>query len=781
MRRFPPSAALWFWLPSVFGLIVQFAGATEIPSQHLEFFEKQVRPLLAEHCYECHSVKAKALKGGLRLDSRAAVIQGGDSGEAIVPKEPEKSNLIQAIRWQTSEMPPTGKLRDEQIAVLVKWVELGAPWPEEANQPAPSAAKTYDFKKLRVEHWAWRSVERPAVPEAADAAWTKNAIDHFVLARLDAAGLQPSPPAEPAVLIRRVSLDLTGLPPTPEEIEQFQNACDHDRDAAIAALVDRLLESPHYGERWGRHWLDVARYSDGFGGFLDSAALPNAWRYRDWVIAALNSDMPYDDFVRYQIAGDLLDQENHAVATGFLALGPTYISDGGDPEAIAQAKSETLDDRVDTITRGLMAMTVACARCHDHRFDPYPQSDYYSLAGVFNNTSGREFPLAKPDDVRRYDDAMKPVKELDRKISKLKEEIRADGRRPNDEESARIRAWEKERDGFKKAVPPKYPFAHTIADSGTGDMNIAIRGNLLRPGPIAPRRFLKIIAGDDPPPFTRGSGRLDLAEAIVDPKNPLTPRVIVNRVWQQHFGYGLVRTPSNFGALGEKPSHPELLDWLAAKLTERGKNDFAWSLKRLHRLIVTSATYQQASVPNEAAMNVDGDNRLLWRMNPRRLDVEAWRDSLLSATGELDTMTGGPSVDDIGSSRRRTLYASVSRNGDKFSSDTFLRLFDFPVPRATNEGRTTSIVPQQSLFMMNSKFMVKRAKALIDRLAKEANADAARIERAYRLLYGRAPTAEERDLGLEFLAQGAQPGSEISPWEQYAQVLLSASELMFLN
>ncbi|HEX3870148.1 MAG TPA: DUF1553 domain-containing protein, partial [Pirellulales bacterium] len=319
------------------------------------------------------------------------------------------------------------------------------------------------------------------------------------------------------------------------------------------------------------------------------------------------------------------------------------------------------------------------------------------------------------------------------------------------------------------------------ADTGHEDMPLAIRGNMLRPGEIAPRRFLRIIGGDDPPKFTHGSGRIDLAEAIIDPKNPLTPRVIVNRVWQHHFGQALVGTTSNFGMLGEKPSHPELLDWLASKFVGQKDDDFRWSLKRLHRAIVLSATYQQASDANEHAQSIDGDNRLLWRMNPRRLDVEAWRDAVLASTGELDTQLGGPPIDDIATSSRRTLYASVSRNGDRFDSDTFLRLFDFPVPRATSEGRTSSVVPQQSLFLMNSSFMAERARKFTRRLESEGSDDAARIKRAYVLLYCRAVTREEIKLGRAFLKHAEASEKHLSPWEQYAQVLLSASELMYLQ
>ena len=492
--------------------------------------------------------------------------------------------------------------------------------------------------------------------------------------------------------------------------------------------------------------------------------------------------MPYPEFIRLQLAGDLIAAREHGVATGFLALGPTYISDGGDPDATAQAKSETLDDRVDTMARGLMALTVACARCHDHRFDPIPQVDYYSLAGVFNNTANRELPLVEADVVALYDKAQQELAALKQRIDARKGEAKKQNRELTTEEQVELKKWEAEWDRLSKSAPEKYPVAHAMADSGANDMAVAIRGNLRRPGEIAPRRFLQILSEAPAPRFKQGSGRLELVEAIISPENPLTARVLVNRVWLNHFGQALVRTPSNFGILGEKPTHPELLDWLAAKLNGTGAADFRGSLKHLHRVIISSASYQMDSAPDAQAFAVDGDNRLIWRMNPRRLDVEAWRDALLFASGELDLTRGGPSIENIADSHRRTLYAAISRNGDRFPSDTFLRQFDFPSARATNEGRTSSIVPQQSLFLMNSSLLAARARGLSRRLFRESGNVDDRIRRAYLLLYSRSVTDEELQLGRDFLSQAemsGKPSSKLNAWEQYAQVLLSASELMF--
>jgi mono/diheme cytochrome c family protein len=728
------------------------SAETTFTAEQLEFFETRIRPLLVERCFSCHSAKAEKLKAGLYMDSRAALLKGGESGAAIVPRKPDESLIIEAVRYESYEMPPDGKLGDEEIALLARWVEMGAPWPAEQSAASPIATATsYDWAELRDGHWAWKPVSRPEIPTATESStWSQNGIDHFVIRRLTEAGLPPSDRTPSEILVRRLYLDLTGLPPTPEQVISFKAEVSIDRKAAIAATIDQLLQSPHYGERWGRHWLDVARYSDGFGGFLDSSGLPEAWRYRDWVVNAFNSDMPYDEFVRLQIAGDLLSNSpESAIATGFFALGPTYRSDGGDPEAVAQAKSETLDDRLDTLSRGFMALTVACARCHDHKFDPIPHEDYYSLAGVFNNSAVNQFPLADDVVVKTYRDAQKVINDLKKMINDLKNLAKKEKRKLTGEEQNQIDDWNKTLAELKKAAPPMYETAHTLRDSGSGDMKIALRGDLRKPGDVAPRRFLRLLSSDDPARFTKGSGRLELADVVASADNPLTARVIVNRIWQHHFGKALVRSPSNFGTLGQKPTHPELLDWLASEFVNSG-----WSIKSLHRLILTSATWQQSSRIREDAFNQDGDNRLIWRMNPRRMDAESWRDSQLFVTDELDETLGGRPIDNITASSRRTIYAKVSRNGDRFASDSFLRLFDFPQMRATVAERPSTIVPQQYLFMMNSDFMVARARALVARIsADDPGSEGEKISKAYQLLYGRNATTAETAIGLQYLTQ----------------------------
>ncbi|MDB4338755.1 DUF1549 domain-containing protein [Rhodopirellula sp.] len=751
------------------------AGETEFSPEQIEFFEKHVRPLLIERCFECHSSDAEEVEAGLLVESRSAMLDGGDNGPVIVPGDASKSMLIQSVRYETLEMPPDSKLSNEEIRSLEKWVEMGAPWPDDELKPTSeqmSAETEINWPEARASHWAFRPLSNAAPPIVQNNPWPMNEVDQFVLTRLQRDKLAPASPANRRVLVRRAYYDLIGMPPKPEQVNAFLN---DKRPDAFAQLVDTLLDSPHYGERWGRYWLDVARYSDGFGGFLDNKGLPHAWRYRDWVVNALNRDLPYNDFLRMQVAGDLLDPENAMVATGFFALGPTYISDGGDPQAKAQATSETLDDRVDTLSRGILGLTVSCARCHEHKFDPIPQLDYYSLAGVFQNTSVVEKPIAPQEEIEAFQKYQNEIKSKETAFREFEKSLKKDGRKPTDEEQNQINARRQELDTFKRDSPPPLDSVHALQDRGSNDMKLAIRGNLLRQGPIAPRRFLRVLAGANPDNYVQGSGRLELAESLSTVAAPLASRVIVNRIWMHHFGQGLVRTPSNFGTLGEKPTHPELLDWLAKSLI-----DSKWSMKQLHRRIMLSATYQMSSDFDEFAFQADGGNRLLWRMSPRRLDVEAWRDTLLAVSGELELQLGGPPSDRI-DNRRRTLYLKSSRNGDVFQTDQLLRLFDFPQMRATVAQRPTSIVPQQFLFLMNSPFMEQRAKALTVQLATAKETDSERVQLAYETLYQRPATSEEIEVGIEFLNSPKNQQQRLSAWDQYAQVLLSANELMYVR
>jgi mono/diheme cytochrome c family protein len=698
----------------------------------VEFFEKAVRPVLSQ-CFSCHGPQKQ--KAGLRLDSRAAMLAGGDSGPAVVPGKPNESLFIKAIRYHDEpRMPPKGKLTADQVAALTTWVEQGAVWPDAATPVRPATTThTFQISPKDRAFWSFQPVADPPLPTVRDTAWPQTALDYFVEAAREVNGLHSAGPADKRTLIRRATFDLIGLPPTPGEIEAFLN--DHRPDA-FARVVDRLLASPHYGERWARHWLDVARYGEDQAHTFQARLYPNGYRYRDWLIRAFNEDMPYDRFVKEQIAADLREgpnQPERLAALGFFALGPVYY---GDPKRLDQ-----MDDRVDTLARGFLGLTVACARCHDHKFDPISQKDYYALAGIFLSTDYAEIPLVPPEVV---------------------------------EEAKRNQTAEEK----KKKVPPKYPFVHALKEGPNPvTLRVHLRGNSETLGEEAPHRFLAILGGESKP-FTQGSGRRELAEVVASKDNPLFARVMVNRIWQHHFGKGLVTTPSNFGALGERPTHPELLDRLTTHFIRCG-----WSVKALHREIMLSATYQQSSRYDPNDYERDPDNKWLWRMGRRRLEVEAWRDALLTVTGRLDQTVGGPSGDlATPNNRRRTLYAAVSRH----ELNPLLRLFDFPDPNITSSDRTVTTVPLQQLFVLNSEFMVLAAKALVARLTEGSDCDdATRIRRTFPLLYGRPVTERELELGLAFLTATDSPGAGDKPaltrWEQYAQVLLSANEFLYVD
>ncbi|MGH7171266.1 MAG: PSD1 and planctomycete cytochrome C domain-containing protein [Gemmataceae bacterium] len=737
-----------------------------------DFFEKSVRPVLVEHCAKCHG-NGKS-KGGLSLVSRASVLKGGDSGPALVPGDAAKSLLIRAIRHEgETRMPPKRKLPDRAIADLTAWVQSGATWPAPAGGDGIRSGGA-TISAAERSFWAFRPLANPPLPAVKDQIWPRKPLDRFVLAKREARGLHAARPADKHALLRRAAFDLTGLPPTPEEIEAFVR---DDSPNAFDKVVDRLLASPHYGERWGRHWLDVARYGEDQAHTFAARLFPNGYRYRDWVVKAFNDDMPYDRFILEQIAGDLLKEgkpEEHLPALGFFALGPHYYEDGAARKLV---QATELDDRIDTLTRGFLGLTVSCARCHDHKFDPIAQSDYYSLAGVFQSTKYQEVPIGPADAIARYKKSQATVRAQDETIKKfLKAEGKGKGKGKGEKklpEAAKKKLAELRRElaRMKKAAPPPPPMVHTLSEGQPVNMRIYLRGNPDKEGEAAPRRFLRILAGDNPPPFTHGSGRLELARAIASPKNPLTARVLVNRVWQYHFGRGIVGTVSNFGKLGERPTHPELLDHLAMRFIASG-----WSIKALHREILLSATYRMSCDRDEHNAALDPSNHLLWRMNRQRLDVEAWRDALLAASGELDDHLGG-SPADIGNAanKRRTLYGKVSRH----NLASLLRLFDFPDPNISSGTRPVTIVPLQQLFVLNSEFMIARARSLAAKLAIEDKDDAGRIRKAFVRVFGRPASPREVDMGLAFLR--AAEKTALTPWEQYAQVLLGANEFTFVD
>ncbi|MBI3412207.1 MAG: PSD1 domain-containing protein [Planctomycetes bacterium] len=1070
----------------------------------VEFFENQVRPLLVEHCFSCHG-RGKKLKAELNLTTKAGLLLGGTNGPAAAPGKPKESLLLKAISYKDDElrMPPNGKLKEKDIAILTRWVEMGLPWPKIGGEIA--GTKGFEITDEHRHFWAFEPVRDQPLPSVKDAAWPKTDLDRFILAALENKGLSPAKPADKRTLLRRATFDLTGLPPTPSEIDAFLK---EDSREAFAKVIDRLLASPQYGERWGRHWLDVVRYADSFdsrglGGVGD---ISEAWRYRDWVVDALNKDMPYDQFIIHQIAGDLLprtQQPGGIIATGVLAIGNWG---GGDADK-EKMHTDIVDDQIDVVCRSFLGLTVTCARCHDHKFDPISTKDYYGLAGIFFSThilpsvglrtAGPDMlriSLLSPDEDARRTKQTTRQKELEKEVRaarqryyqrfvqdqlahtakyllaawdyqnrppdqakrsidefaaerKLHEfalarwietltfggeyqlmsnaakdaggkpgvngyrgepdcpsllvnntsdevaigtfklpaksvsvhpgpnngvvvswkspvagtvkitgkvvdadpqggdgiawiidhrnsgglrelasgdipnagaqdfakgkgaeqlervDIKSGDRiqllvlpkanyicdttvveltismldgtktwnltadivedlhqgnphadrfgnfgvwsfldmaksnraKPGSTAPVHVTAWQKaaaevasgrkpresleqaavdfqksfqvtdaaspfwinnpaddkhlaaesrehltkltaELDALKKMPLPPVAFAHGAQDGGIPgtiyagfhDVKVHIRGSYLRLGDVAPRRFPEIVAGAEQEPIASGSGRLDLARWIARPANPLTARVMVNRIWQQHFGEGIVRTPSNFGKLGEPPTHPELLDHLAMQFV---KND--WSIKKMHRLIMLSATYQQSSDPSPEALKLDPDNRLWSRMNRRRLEAEAIRDNILAVSGKLDLKPGGPATREF-ASPRRSLYQMTVRS----DRSGFGPLFDTPDSTAVTEKRINSTVAPQALYLLNHPFILEQTETLSKRILAAAKDDRSRIHIAYTVLYGRRPSPEELQVGLEFL--GGVTNSERG-WEEYCQVLLCVNEFMYVD
>jgi mono/diheme cytochrome c family protein len=890
------------------------------PPSGPELFETKIRPLLASNCFACHTQSAM---GGLRVDSREALLKGGDTGPALVPGEPDKSTLLKVLQHADGfPRMPRGRARlaAEDIEAVAAWIRSGAVWPgaTETAAAAPAPREKAITPEQRA-FWSFQPLASHTPPVVANTAWPKTDIDRFILARLEQEGLKPVAPADQLTLLRRATLDLTGMPPTPEDVDAFLK---DDSPQAFDKVVDRLLASPAYGETWGRMWLDVSRFGEDDYRSLDPEGrgynpYPNAHLYRDWVIRAFNADLPYDRFVTAQLAADLMpdaERVRQLPALGFLGLGPWYYDNG----AVEITRADERHDRVDAVSRGMLGLTVGCARCHDHKYDPIPTKDYYALGGVFLNTEYYEYPLApkavveerkqKEEELDRKKEMLRdytnteaeqlagtlafqaakymkaawqvtgePKKEkseivekqkLDyelfdrwlaflqrkptfypylkdwqamiarggtakeaetlatgfqelivgvlleqREIKKENDIIRAralpsskpkkPANKPNEfktnddfcpgcglelrsatkERTAlyrdvfvldletdnmvlgqppkpgllRFRGWglderlgddrralieglRKDVEAMEKALPPKYAYVHGVRDVETlEDLKVHLRGSPMRLGDTVPRGFLTVLSPGDRVTFTKGSGRLELAEAIAS--SPLATRVIVNRVWKGHFGTGIVNTPSNFGVNGERPTHPELLDYLAQYFVAHGR-----SIKALHREIMRSAVYQLSADHDAAAFGKDGGNRLYWRQTRRRLSAEQIRDSVLFVSGALDPRQGGPSVALTPLGSRRTIYGRVSR----YQLDEFLQLFDFPSPSQTAEQRFSTNVPLQRLFFMNSDFIQQHAEKIAEGVADEPD-DAARIDKVYRTLFGRAPTADEVKAGREFL------------------------------
>jgi hypothetical protein len=906
-------------------------------AEQIEFFEHSIRPLLAENCYSCHG--AEKSESDFRMNSRDAILKGGESGNpGAIAGKPTESLLIQAVKHEGDfSMPPEKQLTQQQIADLTRWVESGLAWPDESSAPVQLTA----VERLAVHqtnHWALQPIKRPALPALQSDWLIESPIDLFVAEKLNEKGLSQAVVADRRALIRRATFDLIGLPPTKDQVDAFVSDIAPD---AYERLIDRLLSSPQYGERWGRHWLDVARYSDTRGYSLAGVDrnYPFAFTYRDYVIDAFNDDLSFDMFVRQQLAADQLetaDDPRTLAALGFITVGRKFLS-----------QQDTIDDQIDVVTRGLMGLTVGCARCHDHKFDAIPTEDYYALFGVFNSCSEpAELPMiASPEVQQQHAGFLKGLEEvkqnreayLDERLAAYQEHARTKIADylvriilPNQEEqlkkleyvslpeselsrrllqhwqgymqrnasqSPRIfRPWiellkltdegfveqsqqliaqwkeqpasdqsvqadvlaaleaqplqaksdlarvyaqllqdqadklkaalesgttidqatedqklfaqvilaedspltikrdeihsylnraERQEDTNRQSAINKYlstapaELAHAMVvvdNPNPGDARVLVRGDARRPGEIAPRRFPAVLSGKERRPFQHGSGRLDLANEIVNPDNPLTARVLVNRIWMHHFNQPLVSTPSDFGIRCEQPLHVQLLDFLARELLDHG-----WSIKHLHRTIMLSHTYQQSSSYHSEHALADPENQLLWRMNPRRLEFEALRDAMLAVANNLDTQLHGKAIEITRPpySQRRTVYARIDRQ----DLPNLFRVFDFASPDQSAAQRTRTIVPQQSLFMMNSAFALEQVRAIVKNMqASGAESNDQKITRLYQFIFARDPIAAELEMGQEFMehALPTDAAAQLDPWHRYVQLLLFTNEFEYI-
>jgi mono/diheme cytochrome c family protein len=791
------------WMCCVFawsGAALAAAGETE------DFFTQQVHPILQEHCFKCHSHGGDKIKGGLVVDSLEGLLTGGDTSPAIVPGAPDKSLLIKAVRYtdEDLQMPPKGKrLLPAQVATLEKWIADGAKWPGESGKPKRARGKITDEDR---NWWAFLPVSKPVVPSVRDSTWARNDIDRFILAKLEENSLKPATEASRRVLARRLYFDLWGLPPTPEALEDFVR---DNSETAYERLVDTLLASPRYGERWARHWLDLVRYADSDGYKIDELR-PTAWRYRDYVIQSLNQDKPYDEFVREQLAGDEMEPRTpeRLVATGYLRH---WIYEYNNRDAVGQWTT-ILNDITDTTGDVFLGMGLQCARCHDHKFDPILQKDYYAMQAFFAPIQPREdIDLATDAEraahrqkLKQWEDMTAEVRaeiaELEKKyrdkaaadaVAKFPEETQALIAKPVVE---RTPLEHQHAELAYRQVVYEYDHLHTKIKGDNKEKHVALLKKLAqfdqyKPAPL-PRALIVTDVGSNSPPTiipkkntpvdpdfpTVLAGRVAaarpaaqtialpkpgaaighgstgrrsaLANWLTDPSNPLTARVMVNRVWHYHFGRGLAATTSDFGRLGEKPTHPELLDWLTHRFVADG-----WSLKKLHKTIVTSATYRQSSSSGSDSMarRVDPENRLLWHRSVRRLDAEQIRDALLAASRELQLEEGGPAVDTF--KPRRSIYTKVLRN----TRDPLLDVFDAPQNFSSTSERDTTTTPVQSLFLINSQYMLQRSRVMATQLQSNGvMTDADFAAAAYNAVLGRGPTAEELDGAVRFLKE--QPG-----------------------
>ena len=722
----------------------------------VDFFEAKIRPVFIEHCEKCHGSSKQ--QGGFRLDSKDNFFKGPDSGPIFNLTKPSESRLLKLLHYQSElKMPPKGKLPDQVINDISEWIIKGAPWPADLKKnPNGIAIANQD-------HWAFMPIKKPTLPKITQPSIANNEIDLFIQAKLEQNKVSLSPQADKRTLIRRLYFVLIGLPPTPQEVESFLNDSDPQ---AYPKLVNRLLDSSHFGERWARHWLDLARYADnrGYIGVGVDRTYPYAYTFRDWVIQSFNNDLPYDKFLTYQIAADNPKSgasKSDLAALGFFTVGRRFINN----------QNDIIDDRIDVLCRTTMGLTVTCARCHDHKYDPIPTKDYYSLYGVF--ASSQE-PEDLPD--LGIEGSGPEAQEFQLELAKLikeKEKFETDNAEIKIKEprkfSESIKPYDNRIKQLKSKHPGSPPKGMVLFDKPSPEEPVVfIRGNQGNRGPKVPRQFLEVVSGVNRIPFKQGSGRLETAQAIVSDKNTLTSRVWVNRVWAHVFGNPLVKTPSDFGIRSDPPSHPELLDFLASNLMEDH-----WSTKNLIRQMLLSSTFKQTSSPRSELQNDDPENSLLIRMNRRRLDFETMHDSLLAMAGTLEPAVGGRSVEMFTSpfSNKRALYAFIDRQ----NLPGVLRTFDFALPDTHSPQRFITSVPQQALYLLNSPFVQEQAAKFTLRFTNTDD-HFEKVQAMYRVALQRSPTKEEVTSSLGFLEASGPDG-----FKQLAQVLLASNAFQFID
>ena len=814
-----------------FALSAAAAEVNDLPREGFDFFEKNIRPVLVDKCYKCHSTQSEKLKGGLLLDSKAGILKGGSTGPAIVPFKPDESLLIKAIRWtdEDLQMPPKQKLSDFEIKNFDIWIKMGAPDPRKEAVDEKTYG-TINVEDARKQFWSFKPIQNPAPPKVKNSKWPRTGIDRFILAPLEAKGLTPVKPADRRTLIRRATFDLTGLPPTPEEIQAF---LDDRSPNAFEKVVDRLLASPAYGEQWGRHWLDVARYADTSGCNSDFP-VPQAYKYRNYVIQAFNSDKPYNEFLKEQIAGDLLpsrtDEEHFdkTIATGYLAIAKRFGSRNNEFHL-------TIEDTITTLGQGVLGLTTGCARCHDHKFDPIPQKDYYALYGIFQSTKyafpGTEVyrhpkdlvPLITGTNKQAVVEYEAEAAKLDEELDTLGDEKRALAGRieqiedqeanANADEKTKLAETKKDleeklqktkasiedaRSKLKKleANPPEVDKAFAVSDGQAVDAKIHKKGNPQQLGNEVPRGFLQVLGGGTLPSMEKGSGRLELAEWLTDTNNPLPARVIANRIWQWHFGRGIVQTPNDFGSRGKAPTHPELLDYLATQFVQHG-----WSFKAMHKMIMMSRVYQLSNDDNLANATLDPENNLLWRFQRRRLSAEEIRDSMLLISGTLDKSMGGahpfPPENEWKYTQHKPFYAVYDTNKrmiyqmqQRIKKHPFLEVWNGADPAVITGDRSLTTSPIQALWLMNSQFAHEVADKLAVRVGLANTEEPKRVDYAIQLVYGRPATKEEITAGVAYLQDcRAQLKKTKVPTDQHSRsalasftrVLFSSNEFLFLD